>query len=242
MQILNQSDHGKPPYIIPPAASSGPNMDNNRAGRISVPVGMMSLTGARSMRRSTSARCAARISLPCPSSVSAKGGAKLERLRDGNRKRLERTHPCLARDHPELILPRRQPRLPRHVRAGEPHGKGARPAIAIQPQSGIERQPADNPSRTISTISDTSPSVTGSSAADAGHRRPRASAHAREKKALESGPKPPRPPGTRLSPILSIPPKQQKRRHHRQNPRDDRRSRHRKQAAHHTSTCMIFCE
>ena len=148
-----------PPYIIPPAPSSGPNMDRSNAGKMSVPVGISSLTGARSISRSTAARWAARISRLWAASVSA-SGAPRQALPRCDGKGLERPHIQVARGRQKLILSRPYAHTPCHAGSLKAE-RQRRSAIGAKTSSAASNErPAESPRRTTSIISDTSPSDT----------------------------------------------------------------------------------
>ena len=89
-------------------------MDRSNAGKMSVPVGISSLTGARSISRSTAARWAARISRLWAASVSA-SGAPRQALPRCDGKGLERPHIQVARGRQKLILSRPYAHTPCHA-------------------------------------------------------------------------------------------------------------------------------
>ena len=113
-------------------------MDKSRAGKISVAVGIKSLTGARSISRSTSARCCVPVSTPWASKSLRQGRPKLKRLRNGGREHLERPRAQVPGRRAELLLARGDSRLPGEERALEPPREHPGTPIAVQRQRGIK--------------------------------------------------------------------------------------------------------
>ena len=113
-------------------------MDKSRAGKISVAVGIKSLTGARSILP-LDLRTVLCADLDALGSESLRQGRpKLKRLRNGDCEHLERPRAQVPGRRTELLLARGDSRLPGEERALEPPREHPGTPIAVQRQRGIE--------------------------------------------------------------------------------------------------------